>query len=188
MLSAAPLGTLSNMNRVQQPAPAHISGSTMLACPLRQASLATRKRKYPSRIFVGIVVIQFQGTGRIHFASNQLLDLAQPKLLEGRRRISHIAVVGQGMQQAHHQPIGDASLIQIAFVEFQLIGGVRKHVNFTVHRRILGHFASAVSRGVQGLVQRRRQGQLTEVKRSSPDPGGSDVRVMPHRSKRSQDC
>ena len=109
---------------------------------------------------MGIVVIQFQGSGRIHFATHQLLDLTQAELLEGKGRISHIAVVGQGMQQAHHQPIGDASLVQIAFVEFQLIGGVRKHANLTVHRRVLGHFASGVSRGVQGLVQ----GQLTEVK------------------------
>ena len=152
MLSAAPLGMLSNMNRVQQPAPPHISGSTMLACPLRQASLAIRKLKY-FQIFVGIVVIQFQGTGRIHFAAHQLLDLAQPELLEGKRRIGHIAVVGQGMQQAHHQPIEDASLVQIAFVEFQLIGGVRKHANLTAHCRVLGHFVSVVSRGVQGLVQ-----------------------------------
>ena len=123
-----------------------------------------QETEIPFQIFVGIVVIQFQGTGRIHFAAHQLVDLAQPGLLEGKRRISHIAVVGQGMQQAHHQPIGDASLVQIAFVEFQLIGGVRKHANLTAHRRVLGHFASVVSRGVQGLVQRCRQGQLTEVK------------------------
>ena len=76
------------------------------------------------------------------------------------------------MQQAHHQPIRDASLIQIAFVEFQLIGGVGKHANLTAHRRVLGHFASVVLRGVQSLVQRRRQGQLTEVKRHLQILGG----------------
>ena len=123
-----------------------------------------QETEIPFQIFVGSVVIQFQGTGRIHFAPHQLLDLTQAELLEGKGWISHIAVVGQGMQQAHHQPIGDASLVQIAFVEFQLIGSVRKHANLTAHRRVLGHFASGVSRGVQGLVQGRRQGQLTEVK------------------------
>ena len=113
---------------------------------------------------MGIVVIQFQGTGRIHFAAHQLFDLTQPELLEGKGWIGYIAKVGQDMQQAHHQPIGDASLVQIAFVEFQLIGGVRKHANLTAHCRVFGHFASGVSCGVQGLVQWRQQGQLTEVK------------------------
>ena len=86
--------------------------------------------------------------------------------------MGHIAVVGQGMQQAHHQPIADASLIQIAFVEFQLIGGMGKHGNLTAHLQVLGHFASTVLRGVQGLVQRCRQGQLTEVKRHLNILGG----------------
>ena len=126
-----------------------------------------QETEIPFQIFVGTVV-----TGRIHFAAHQLLDLGQPELLEEKQRISYIVVVGQGMQQAHHQPIKDASLIQIAFVEFQLIGGVRKHANLTAHPRVLGHFASAVSRGVQGLVQRRRQGQLTEVKRHLQILGG----------------
>ena len=118
----------------------------------------------PLQIFVGVVVIQFQGTGWIHFTTHQMLDMDQPKLLEGKQRIGHIAVVALGMQQAHDQPIGDASLKQIAFVEFQLIDGVGKHTNLTSHRRVLGHFASAVSRRVQGLVQRSRQSQLTGMK------------------------
>ena len=68
----------------------------------------------PLQIFVGVVVIQFQGTGWIHFTTHQLLDMDQPKRLEGKQRIGHIAVVALGMQQAHDQPIGDASLKQIA--------------------------------------------------------------------------
>ena len=135
MLSTAPLGTLSNMNRVQQPAPPHLRFN-QAGLPFSPGFTGHQETEISFQIFVGIVVIQFQGTGRIHFASHQLLDLAQPKLLEGKRRIDHIAVVGQGMQQAHHQPMGDVSLIQIAFVEFQLIGGVRKHANLTAHRRV----------------------------------------------------
>ena len=123
-----------------------------------------QETKIPFWVFVGVVVIQFKGTGWIHFSPHQLLDLHQPKLLEGKGRIGHITVVGLGIQQAHDQTIGDAFLKQIAFVEFQLIGGLGKHTNLTTHGRVLGQFTSAVSRRVQGLVQRSRQGQLTDMK------------------------
>ena len=50
-----------------------------------------QETKKPFQVFLGVVVIQFQGTGWIHFTLHQLLDLDQPKLLEGKRRIGHIA-------------------------------------------------------------------------------------------------
>ena len=160
-------GAIGGVVKHEQGTTAHTSPHLRLhhaGLPFSPGFTGHQETEIPFQIFVGIVVIQFQCTGWIDLASHQLLDLAQPRLLEGKRWIGHIAVVGQGMQQAHDNTIGDVSLIQIAFVEFQLIGGLGKHMNLTAHHQVLGHFASAVSRGVQGLVQQHRQGQLTEVK------------------------
>ena len=90
------------------------------------------------------------------------------------------------MHQAHDQTIRDASLKQIAFVEFQLIGGVGKHMNLTSHgtwqRRV-----DCVEPCPRSCTT-EPTGSVDRHERSSPDPGGSDVRVIPRHSKRSQDC
>ena len=67
---------------------------------------------------------------------HQLLDADQTKLLEGKGVVSHVAIVGIGVQQLYDQPIRNSALKEISLVKMQLIDWVRKPTDFTSHRGI----------------------------------------------------